>query len=176
MQPPLSRALPAPPSRRWGSAAEPGARGMSAAPDERLGFLESFATLLLRLRPDKWSKFEGSEEANAVLDEFFRQPDVLELLLSLNPAGQLQPSTCFLPALKGKGIYFVKRKKENITRENCRAALLVGDISPWPVEQLVIVVEEVGRPHGPQLPGLPCHGAAVASTRGGLEKQLKETN
>ncbi|XP_035168476.1 LOW QUALITY PROTEIN: dynein heavy chain 17, axonemal [Oxyura jamaicensis] len=116
---------------------------MAAAPDERLGFLESFVTLLLRLRPDKWSKFEGSEEAKAVLDEFFRQPDMLELLLSLNPAGQLQPSTCFLPTLKGKGIYFVKRKKENITRENCQAALLVGDISPWPVEQLIIVVEEV---------------------------------
>lgn len=162
-----------PPSRRWGSVAEPGARGMSA-PDERHGFLESFATLLLRLRPDKWSKFEGSEDARAVLDEFFRQPDMLELLLSLNPAGQLQPSTCFLPTLKGKGIYFVKRKKENITRENCQAALLVGDISPWPVEQLIVVVEEVGRPHGPRPPGLPCRGAAVASTRGGLEKQPKE--
>ncbi|XP_071881804.1 dynein axonemal heavy chain 17 [Anas platyrhynchos] len=123
--------------------AEPGARRLSAAPDERHSFLESFATLLLRLRPDKWSKFEGSEDARAVLDEFFRQPDVLELLLSLNPAGQLQPSTCFLPTLKGKGIYFVKRKKENVTRENCRAALLVGDISPWPVEQLIVVVEEV---------------------------------
>lgn len=153
--------------------AEPGARRLSAAPDERHGFLESFAMLLLRLRPDKWSKFEGSEDARAVLDEFFRQPDVLELLLSLNPAGQLQPSTCFLPTLKGKGIYFVKRKKENITQENCRAALLVGDISPWPVEQLIVVVEEVGRPHGPRLPGLPCRGAAVANTRGGARKAAK---
>uniref|UniRef100_A0A8B9VFM5 Dynein axonemal heavy chain 17 n=1 Tax=Anas zonorhyncha TaxID=75864 RepID=A0A8B9VFM5_9AVES len=124
--------------------AEPGARRLSAAPDERHSFLESFATLLLRLRPDKWSKFEGSEDARAVLDEFFRQPDVLELLLSLNPAGQLQPSTCFLPTLKGKGIYFVKRKKENITRENCRLLLLprllarrAGVPSPAPVLQVL---------------------------------------
>ncbi|OXB61088.1 hypothetical protein ASZ78_013651 [Callipepla squamata] len=114
-----------------------------SAPDERCRFLESFAVQLLQLQADRWSKFEGSEEARAVLDEFFRQPDVLELVLALSPAGQLQASACFPPALRAKGTCFVKRKKENITQENCRAALLVGDISPSPVEQLIAVVEEV---------------------------------
>ncbi|NWU53608.1 DYH17 protein, partial [Dromas ardeola] len=125
------------------AAAKPGARRMSAASDERHGLLESFAKLLLRVQPDKWNKFLGSEEAAAVLDEFFRQQDVLELVLGLNPAGQLLPNACFPPALKGKGIYFVKKKKENITRENCRSALLVGDIGPSPVAQIITVVEEV---------------------------------
>ncbi|XP_021270931.1 dynein heavy chain 17, axonemal [Numida meleagris] len=114
-----------------------------SVPDELFRFLESFVMQLLQLRPDKWNKFEGSDEARATLDEFFRQPDMLELVLALNPAGQLQASTCFPPALKAKGTYFVKRKKENVTRENCGAALLVGDISPSPVEQLIVVVEEV---------------------------------
>lgn len=113
---------------------------------------------LLQLRPDRWNKFEGSEETRAMLDEFFRQPDVPELVLALSPAGQLQATACFPPALKAKGTYFVKRKKENITQENCRAALLVGDISPSPVEQLITVVEEVG------CPGLP-----AAGIRGGCE-------
>ncbi|NWQ91943.1 DYH17 protein, partial [Burhinus bistriatus] len=125
------------------ATAEPGAGRMSAVSDERHGFLESFATLLLRVRPDKWSKFLGSEEAAAVLDEFFRQQDMLELVLGLNPAGQLLPTACFPPALKGKGVYFVKKKRENITRENCWSGLLVGDIGPSPVEQLITVVEEV---------------------------------
>ncbi|XP_009470045.1 PREDICTED: dynein heavy chain 17, axonemal isoform X2 [Nipponia nippon] len=116
---------------------------MSAVPDERHGFLESFTTLLLRLRPDKWSKFVGSEEAAAVLDEFFKQQDMLELVLGLNPAGQLLPTACFPPTLRGKGVYFVKKKRENITRENCQSRLLVGDIGPSPVEQLITVVEEV---------------------------------
>ncbi|XP_054702261.1 dynein axonemal heavy chain 17 [Grus americana] len=116
---------------------------MSAVPDERHGFLESFATLLLRVRPDKWSKFVGSEEAAAVLDEFFKQQDVLELVLALNPAGQLLLTAGFPPALRGKGVYFVKKKRENITRENCRSGLLVGDIGPSPVEQLIAVMEEV---------------------------------
>ncbi|GAB0197572.1 dynein axonemal heavy chain 17 [Grus japonensis] len=116
---------------------------MSAVPDERHGFLESFATLLLRVRPDKWSKFVGSEEAAAVLDEFFKQQDVLELVLALNPAGQLLLTAGFPPALRGKGVYFVKKKRENITQENCRSGLLVGDIGPSPVEQLIAVMEEV---------------------------------
>ncbi|XP_075025374.1 dynein axonemal heavy chain 17 [Calonectris borealis] len=119
---------------------------MSAALDELHGFLESFTTLLLRVRPDKWSKFVGSEEAMAVLDEFFKQHDVLELVLGLNPAGQLLSTACFPPALRGKGVYFVKKKKENITQENCRSGLLVGDIGPSPVEQLITVVEEVVSP------------------------------
>lgn len=124
--------------------AQPSAGRMSAALDERHGFLESVATLLLRVRPDKWNKFVGSEEAVAVLDEFFKQQDVLELVLGLSPAGQLLPAAGFPPALRGKAVYFVKRKRENITRENCQSGLLVGDISPSPVEQLIAVVEEVG--------------------------------
>ncbi|NXG62204.1 DYH17 protein, partial [Hemiprocne comata] len=115
-------------------------------PDERHGFLESFATLLLRVRPDKWSKFMGSDEAAAKLDKFFKQQDVVELVLGLNPAGQLLPTTYFPAALRGKGIYFVKKKKENITQENYQSGLLVGDISPSPVEQLITVVEEVLSP------------------------------
>ncbi|XP_059684255.1 dynein axonemal heavy chain 17 [Gavia stellata] len=119
---------------------------MSATLDERHSFLESFTTLLLRVQPDKWSKFVGSEEATAVLDEFFKQQNVLELVLGLNPTGQLLLTNGFPPALRGKGVYFVKMKRENITRENCRSGLLVGDIGPSPVEQLVTVVEEVVYP------------------------------
>ncbi|NXE29303.1 DYH17 protein, partial [Ardeotis kori] len=126
--------------------AEPGEDGTAAARDERHSFLESFATVLLRVRPDKWSKFVGSEEAAAVLDEFFKQPDALELVLGLNAAGQLLPSAGFPPALRGKSVYFVKKKRENITRENCHSRLLVGEMGPSPVEQLGAVVEEVMSP------------------------------
>ncbi|XP_038013513.1 dynein heavy chain 17, axonemal-like [Motacilla alba alba] len=98
-----------------------------AAPqeDERLVLLESLATALLRVRPDKWAKFAASEETSVMLDKFFKQPEMLEL---------------------GKGIYCVKRKGENITGENCRSALLVGDIGPSPVEQLITVLLEVVSP------------------------------
>ncbi|XP_055553184.1 dynein axonemal heavy chain 17 isoform X2 [Falco cherrug] len=118
---------------------------MSAMLDKWLGFLESFATVLLRVQPDKWSEFVGSEGAMAMLDKFFKQQDMLELVLELDPARQLLPTTHFPPTLRGKGIYFVK-KRENISWEKCRSQLLVGDIGLSPVEQLVTVVEEVVSP------------------------------
>ncbi|XP_019398323.1 PREDICTED: dynein heavy chain 17, axonemal [Crocodylus porosus] len=113
------------------------------ATDKRHEFLESCATLALRCRPDKWAKLVGSEEGGAALAEFFDKQDVLALVLTLSPAGQLVPCLDFPPALKGKGIYFVKKKRENITRDNCRTGLLVGDLGPSPVEQLIAAVEEV---------------------------------
>ncbi|NWR46185.1 DYH17 protein, partial [Regulus satrapa] len=128
------------------AAAEPAAGTMSAAQDERLALLESLATALLRVRPDKWDKFVVSEETSVMLDKFFKQPEMLELVLALNPAGQPQPSTGFPAALKGKGLYCVKKKGENITEDNCRSALLVGDMGPSPVEQLIAVLLEVVSP------------------------------
>ncbi|XP_030817712.1 dynein heavy chain 17, axonemal [Camarhynchus parvulus] len=114
--------------------------------DERLVLLESLATALLRVRPDKWAKFVASEETSVMLDKFFKQPELLELVLVLTPAGQLQPTTSFPPALKGKGIYCVKKKGENVTGENCRSTLLVGDMGASPVEQLITVLLEVVTP------------------------------
>uniref|UniRef100_A0A663EIH9 Uncharacterized protein n=1 Tax=Aquila chrysaetos chrysaetos TaxID=223781 RepID=A0A663EIH9_AQUCH len=46
--------------------------------------------------------------------------------------GLLSPTTCFPPTLRGKGVYFVKKKRENITLENSRlhAALCKGRARP----------------------------------------------
>ncbi|NWU85052.1 DYH17 protein, partial [Onychorhynchus coronatus] len=128
------------------AAAEPTAGAMSAGQDPRLGFMESLITVLLRISTDKWSKFVSSEEVTTMLDKFFKQQDALELVLGLNPSGQLLPTMGFPSALKGKGIYFVKKKGENITQENCQTGLLVGDIGPSPVEQLITVLLEVVSP------------------------------
>uniref|UniRef100_A0A8C5IYP6 Dynein axonemal heavy chain 17 n=1 Tax=Junco hyemalis TaxID=40217 RepID=A0A8C5IYP6_JUNHY len=128
-------------------AGEPGAGRMSdPEQDERLILLENLATALLRVRADKWAKFAASEETSVMLDKFFKQPELLELVLALTPAGQLQPTTSFPPALKGKAFYCVKKKEENITGENCRSALLVGDVGASPVEQLITVLLEVVTP------------------------------
>ncbi|XP_034645210.1 dynein heavy chain 17, axonemal-like [Trachemys scripta elegans] len=115
---------------------------MATVSDKRVEFLENYSTLALRFKPDKWAKFIGSEEINALLMEFFEKQDLLALVLTLNPAGQLTPCLEFPPALKSKAVYFVKKKRENITKENFQIGLLVGDISPSPVDQLMAVVEE----------------------------------
>uniref|UniRef100_A0A8D0EXS5 Dynein axonemal heavy chain 17 n=1 Tax=Strix occidentalis caurina TaxID=311401 RepID=A0A8D0EXS5_STROC len=138
----LSRALPIP---------APGAGGMSAAPDERCGFLGSFATRLLRVQPDQWSRFVGSEEATAVLDEFFKQREVLELVLGLNPAGQLLPTVCFPPGTRCKPARPLAALGDGRARASARASPPLQVVSPlllsernmagWPG----VVVEDVAR-------------------------------
>ncbi|KAJ7315905.1 hypothetical protein JRQ81_002067 [Phrynocephalus forsythii] len=116
---------------------------MATMGDKRLEFIEKYCNLLLRVKPDKWSKFATSEDVLAMLNEFYEKADVTALVITLNPTGQLVPCLGFPATLKNKGIYFVKKKNENITKDNYLDALLVGDVSPSPVEQLMAVVEEV---------------------------------
>ncbi|NWV39884.1 DYH17 protein, partial [Grantiella picta] len=126
-------------------ATEPGA-GTMAMQDERLVLLESLSMALLRARPDKWDKFMVNEETAVLLEKFFKQQDLPELVLGLDSSGQPVPTTSFPEALKGKAVYFVKKKGESIIEENCRSGLLVGDIGPSPVEQLITVLMEVVSP------------------------------
>ncbi|XP_053911798.1 dynein axonemal heavy chain 17-like [Cuculus canorus] len=119
---------------------------MSAPPDKPHDILKSYAESLLRTQPEEWRKFEGNEEAAATLDEFFQQPDVQELVLGRDPTGQLQATTHFPPTLESKAVYFVKKKREKITPENFQSGVMVGDISPSPVEQLITMMEEVVSP------------------------------
>uniref|UniRef100_A0A452UE75 Dynein axonemal heavy chain 17 n=1 Tax=Ursus maritimus TaxID=29073 RepID=A0A452UE75_URSMA len=116
---------------------------MTVTPDVRLEYLEGVASLVLKFKPDKWSKLIGAEENMALFTEFFEKPDVLVLVLTLNPAGMIVPCLGFPASLKSKGIYFIKKGPENISKDNYKDRLISGDISPAPVDQLIAVVEEV---------------------------------
>ncbi|XP_058902457.1 dynein axonemal heavy chain 17 isoform X5 [Kogia breviceps] len=116
---------------------------MTLIPDVRLEYLESVASIILKFKPDKWSKMVGAEENVGLFTEFFEKPDVLVLVLTLNPAGMIIPCLGFPASLKSKGMYFVKKKPENISKDNYKDRLVYGDISPSPVDQLTAIVEEV---------------------------------
>ncbi|XP_050620090.1 dynein axonemal heavy chain 17 [Macaca thibetana thibetana] len=116
---------------------------MTMTPDVRLEYLEEVASVVLKFKPDKWSKLIGAEENVALFTEFFEKPDVRVLVLTLNAAGMIVPCLGFPESLKSKGIYFIKTKPDNINKDNYKARLLYGDISPMPVDQLIAVVEEV---------------------------------
>lgn len=115
---------------------------MTVTPDVRLEYLEGVASLVLKFKPDKWSKLIGAEENMALFTEFFEKPDVLVLVLTLNPAGMIVPCLGFPASLKSKGIYFIKKGPENISKDNYKDRLISGDISPAPVDQLIAVVED----------------------------------
>ncbi|XP_017734860.1 PREDICTED: dynein heavy chain 17, axonemal isoform X1 [Rhinopithecus bieti] len=116
---------------------------MTMTPDVRPEYLEEVASIVLKFKPDKWSKLMGAEENVALFTEFFEKPDVRVLVLTLNAAGMIVPCLGFPESLKSKGVYFIKTKPDNINKDNYKARLLYGDISPTPVDQLISVVEEV---------------------------------
>ena len=138
---------------------------MTITPDVRLEYLEGVATLILKFKPDKWSKMVGAEENVALFTEFFEKPDVLVLVLTLSPAGVIIPCLGFPASLKSKGVYFIKKKPGNVKKDTYKDQLIYGDISPTPVEHLIAVVEEVGARagQGPEEGSLvvgglePCH-------------------
>lgn len=115
-------------------------------PDARLDYLENVSFIVLKYKADKWGKLIGAEENMAMLTEFFDKADIPVLVLTLNPAGMIVPCLGFPETLKSKGLYFIKTKPENVTKDNYKTRLLFGDISPTPVEQLIAVVEEVRVP------------------------------
>ena len=67
-------------------------------------------------------------------------------MLTLNPAGMIIPCLGFPASLKSKGMYFIKKRPENIGKDNYKERLVYGDMSPTPVDQLIAVVEEVDAP------------------------------
>ncbi|KAM4823531.1 dynein axonemal heavy chain 17 [Urocitellus parryii] len=116
---------------------------MTITPDVRFEYLEEIASLILKCKPDKWSKLMGAEENLALFTEFFEKPEVTVLVLTLNATGMIVPCLGFPESLKTKGLYFIKTKPESINKLNYKTNLLYGDISPLPVDQLIAVVEEV---------------------------------
>lgn len=111
--------------------------------DKRLEFLQNYTLMSLRLKLEKWTKFLSVDEYKQQVVDFLSLADSMVLVISTNPAGQLYATSGFPAILKNKGVYFVKKNKETITKDNIKTSLIVGDTSSTPVEQLMSVVEEV---------------------------------
>lgn len=86
----------------------------------------------------------AAEETKALYNEFFEKPELGTLVVSLTPGGGLQTTLEWPASLKSKACYFVKRNREALTRDaNLRSALLYGDLSQNPIDQLSVFVEDV---------------------------------
>ncbi|KAK2490477.1 LOW QUALITY PROTEIN: hypothetical protein MC885_016050 [Smutsia gigantea] len=116
---------------------------MPITPDVRLEYLEGVTSTILKFKPDRWGEMVAVEENKALFTEFFEKPDILVLVVTCSPAGGVTPCLGFPGSLKSKGVYFIKKRPENIGRDNYRDSLIYGDISPTPVDQLIVITEEV---------------------------------
>ena len=112
--------------------------------DIRVAFVADYALKTMKLKGDKWTKMYSIEENSVILAEFFEKPETTTLILYLNPAGLLVVSTEWPTNLKQKACYFVKRGKDAIPKDaSVRNALLYGDISASPIDQLAAFVDQV---------------------------------
>ncbi|XP_043925655.1 dynein axonemal heavy chain 17-like [Protopterus annectens] len=111
--------------------------------DKRFEFFQNYTLKSLRLKPEKWTKCVASEETKQNLLEFFDKKDTKSLVIFLNASGQLVCSLGFPASLKSKGVYFVKKTADVVTKDNMKQLLMTGDLSYSPVEQLIAVVDEV---------------------------------
>lgn len=155
---------------------------MTIPPDARLEYLERVAAVILKFKPDKWGKMMGAEDNLALFTDFLEKADVSVLVLTLNPAGMIVPCLGFPAALKFKGVYFIKKRPETLKKDTYKDNLIYGDISPAPVDQLIVIVGEVGAPPaGGEGPAAPCwvgtvcaRGDERAQRRGPEERRGEE--
>ena len=112
--------------------------------DSRVEFMALYLLKTLKLKNDKWTKMYGSEENKVIIQEFLDKSDNNIIVFSINSSGILQPATTFPSSVKAKACYFAKRLKESIGKDvNIKEALIYGDLSYSPLEQLSALLDEV---------------------------------
>uniref|UniRef100_A0A3B3RIQ7 Dynein axonemal heavy chain 17 n=1 Tax=Paramormyrops kingsleyae TaxID=1676925 RepID=A0A3B3RIQ7_9TELE len=117
--------------------------GDTPATDKRLEFLEEYVVKTMKLKAERWQKCIAAEEHKKVIQEFLDRPDQITLVLSLNAAGHLLPSSEFLATSRNKSVYFVKRGKDVLNADSIKSNLSYGDLSHSPLDQFSALVEEV---------------------------------
>lgn len=65
------------------------------------------------------------------------------LILCLSTSGVLMPLIKYSSTVKGKSCYFIKKIETDVTAENLRDVLILGEFSSKPVEELSVLTEEV---------------------------------
>ncbi|XP_037074053.1 dynein beta chain, ciliary-like [Pollicipes pollicipes] len=127
-------------------AANPPASASASAEDidPRLEFISDYISKSLRIKLEKWQKMMGTTDMRAVVMDFCDKADSAELLvITQNNAGALIPGTEFPANPKAKSIYFLKREKKPLPKKEVHEALVFGDLSNSPLEQLSVLVENV---------------------------------
>lgn len=112
--------------------------------DSRVEFIADYVLKALKLKPDRWTKMYQLDENRQLCVDFFDKPDRHNLVFLLNAAGGLTVASDWPTTVRSKAVYFVKRAKEALPKDvPVKSALLYGDISYSPIDQLSAFVDEV---------------------------------
>jgi dynein heavy chain len=112
--------------------------------DSRIEFMAVYLLKTLKLKSDKWTKMYAVEENKITIQEFLDKSDQNLIVFNLNAAGILAPAYAYPNQIKAKACYFAKRTKDPIGKDvNIKDALLYGDLSYSPLDQLSAILDEV---------------------------------
>ncbi|XP_049940953.1 dynein beta chain, ciliary-like [Schistocerca serialis cubense] len=123
--------------------------------DPRLDFIMNYLIKSLRIKPEKWLKMINTDEFKVIIRDFLDEPIHEVLVLSMGGAGLLVPMLGYPPVIKTKACYFIRLRKERVTKDNFRNILIFGDMSPKPVHDLYGMVDDVFIPLLTSQPGWP---------------------
>ena len=112
--------------------------------DTRVEFMCDYVLKTMRIKGDKWMKMYNLDENKQMFMEFFEKPELHNFVINQQPGGSLIVTFEWPAQLKGKACYFVKKERGPVTKEtNLRSALIYGDLSYSPIDQLSAFVDEV---------------------------------
>ncbi|XP_037911922.1 dynein beta chain, ciliary-like [Hermetia illucens] len=115
--------------------------------DTRLDFIMNYIMKTMRLKQEKWNKMMATEEMRELVMTFLDDPNQERLIFTVTAAGLLTPYFNFPEKPKSKVSYFIRREVPmEITNDNIRMDLLIGDVSPKPLEDLSVLVDNVFLP------------------------------
>ena len=114
--------------------------------DPRIYFVADYVLKTLKLKSDKFAKMYALDENKQLVHDFFDKADSQILVVQYTASGSLQPSVTFPNVLKNKSCYFIKKRREALPKDSIlRDAMMYGDLSTSPVDQLSAMVDEVGK-------------------------------
>lgn len=112
--------------------------------DSRVEFMAVYLIKSLKIKGDKFTKLYAIEENKVMVHEFLDKSDQNLLVFALNAAGGLTISYNYPNQIKSKTVYFSKKSKDPVSKDvNIKDALVYGDLSYSPVEQLSAILDEV---------------------------------
>lgn len=112
--------------------------------DSRVEFIANYLLKTLKLKPDKWTKMYAIEENKIMIHDFLDKTEQNLLVFSINNLQALVISYSYPNQIKAKACYFTKKSKEPITKDmSIKDAMLYGDLSYAPLDQLSAILDEV---------------------------------
>lgn len=112
--------------------------------DSRVEFMAVYLLKTLKVKPDKWTKMYALEENKILIHDFLDKTDQSLIVFLVNTAQALTVSYSYPNQLKAKACYFSKKSKESIAKDvSIKDALIYGDLSYSPLDQLSALLDEV---------------------------------